>query len=232
MARLSLTRNLNGGVSLDDLRTQFGELISRLEDYLNERVDIHIIESRTLNQPRPTFKTNDLVFDLTKVPGIATLQQWDGKKLVPLGFDTIVGFIDLIERGIGSGTDRNKLLASDGEGGWELRIPEQIEFDATELIPAFSLVTSSGKVADSTDLTHFNRVIGMTVEEVQNGFIGQATVDGEVTNPAWVWAPQSKLFLDGSTLSVVPSATGFSQMVAIARNADTIIMKLEPPVLL
>lgn len=150
-------------------------------------------------------------------------------RLVPPSSDA--GLIDLIDRGVGSGLDRNKLLASDGEGGWELRLPEQIEFNATEFIPAFSVVTSNGRVADSDDLTHFNRVIGMTIEEVPNGFVGWATVDGEVTNPVWDWAPQSKLFLNGSVLSVASPLIGFSQMVAIARNADTIIMKLGPPIL-
>lgn len=229
--RVSLTRNLNGGVTLDDLRFQFGEIISRLEDYLNGRVELHVVDTRT-RSIRPTLKKNDLVFDLTKVPGIATLQQWDGEKLVSLGFDTIVGFIDLIERGIGSGTDRNMLLASDGAGGWELRIPEQIEFLATGNIPAFSLVTAEGKVANSNNLSHFNKIIGMSINAVVAGAIGYATVDGEVTNNAWAWSGGSKLFLNGTTISLTPPSSGFSQMVAVARNANIIIMKFGESVLL
>jgi hypothetical protein len=231
-SRISLTRNVNGAISLDDLQFQFAEVVARLEDYLNNRIDIHLIDTKTLNAPRPTFNKGDLVLDLTASPGIATLQQWDGTKLVPLGFDTIVGFIDLIERGIGSGTDRNKLLASNGLGGWELRIPEQIQFNATELIPAFSLATATGKVGDSANLAHFNKIIGMVIEDVPNGFVGNATVDGEVTNSGWAWSPGSKLFLNGTAISLTAPSAGFSQMVAVARNPQTIIMRMEPPILL
>lgn len=208
------------------------EFVSKLEDYLNLKVELHVIESRTANKKRPTFQPGDIVLDLTVSPGIATLQQWNGKELVPLGFDTISGYINLIERGIGSGTDRNMLLASNGEGGWELRIPEQIAFNATEPIPAFSLATANGEVANSANLSHFNKVIGMVIEDVADGEIGFATVDGEVTNNAWAWSPGSKLFLNGTTISLTAPSTGFSQLVAVARNANIIIMKFNQPVLL
>lgn len=90
---LSLTRNLTKVATLPEFQWQMAELVSRLEDYLNGKVDIFIIESKGLNskKARPTFKKDDLVFDLTTFPGIATLQQWDGEKLVSLGFQTIVG---------------------------------------------------------------------------------------------------------------------------------------------
>jgi hypothetical protein len=229
---VSLTRNIYGAHTLEELKSQLGEFTSLLEDHLNRRINIHLIDARTKNSPRPTFKIGDLVFDLTQSPGIATLQQWDGKKLVPLGFDTISGDINLIARGIGSGNNSDLLLGSDGNGRWELKIPEQIPFLATELIPAFSLATAKGQIANSNNLLHYNQVIGMVIEDVPNGAIGQATVDGEVTNNTWAWSPGSKLFLNGTALSVTAPSTGFSQMVAVARNANIIIMKISQAILL
>lgn len=231
MARISLTRNLNGVVSSEEFQFQVAEMIAHLENFLNGRVDLHLVESSKKSRV-PTLKYGDLVIDLTKETGVATLQFFDGTKLISIGFESIAGKIDLIARGIGSGDDRNKILASDGQGNWELRIPEQIQFNAIEDIPAFSLATADGQVADSSDITHFNRVIGMVIEDVANGFIGEATVDGTVTNPAWAWSPGSKLFLNGTTISLTPPAVGFSQMVAVARNAQIIIMKLGEAVLL
>lgn len=232
MQRISLTRNLNGAISPEQLQFQLGEILARLEDYLNSRVDIHYIDINNRLKILPTLQKGDLVFDFTKSPEIATLQQWDGKKLIPLGFDTIAGFIDLIERGIGSGTDRNMLLASDGAGGWELRIPEQIEFLAAEFIPSFSLVTANGRIADSSNLAHYNQVIGMTIVDTLNGARGEATVDGEIVNPFWSWSPSSKLFINGTTISLSSPSTGFSQLVAVARNSQIIIMKIAQAVLL
>lgn len=233
MAEISLTRNLNGGVTLDDLRLQFGEFSSRLEDYLNGKVDIHLIQSRDKKEVRPTFKVGDLVLDLTKNPGIATLQQWDGKKLVSIGFEGIVGFIDLIERGIGSGNDPTKFLASDGDGRWRLESPSKIDtadIAATEDIPALSLVTANGKVADSANLSHFNHVVGLSMIAVPNGNIATVVVEGEVTDLSWSWTTNDKLFLNGTTLSTLPPSSGFSQFIALARNSQTIFVRLQIPV--
>lgn len=39
----------------------------------------------------PSFNTGDLVFDFTISPGVATVQQWDGEKLIKLGFSSLSG---------------------------------------------------------------------------------------------------------------------------------------------
>jgi hypothetical protein len=75
-------------------------------------------------------------------------------------------------------------------------------------------------------------MIGMVTEAVANGQIGIAMVDDEVTNLSWAWSPGSKLFLNGTNLSLTAPSTGFSQMVAVARNAQTIIMRISQAVLL
>jgi hypothetical protein len=206
MGKFSIPRNFNGVQSIEGIQFQLGESLAKVEDYLNSRVDIYILDSKTKNQLRPTFKKGDVVFDFTIKPGVATLQQWNGQKLIPLDVGT--------EPGTGGSGD------------------SAVEFLAAELIPAFSLGTADGHIASSANLGQFNKVIGMVREDVPSGAIGLAVVDEEVTNPAWSWSPGSKLFLNGTALSVTPPATGFSQMVAVARNAQIIIMKISQAVLL
>lgn len=233
MPKISLTRNLQTTVDPLGFQFQIGEILAILENYLNHEVSIHIVDQNNVNKRLPTMTKGDIVFDFTKSPGIATLQQWDGTKLVPLGFDTISGTIDLVERGDGSGTNPNLFLASDGNGGWELRIPEEpLEFLAAEAIPPFSLATAQGNIADSNNFAHYNKVIGMVDVAVPNGTIGYAKDDSEVTNLSWAWSPGSKLFLNGTTLSVTPPTTGFSQLIAVARTPQIIIMKMAQAVLL
>jgi len=82
MGQLSLTRNIESATSLDDLKRQVGEFVSQLEDHLNGKVDIFLINSaRAQTRAMESIKKGDLVFDF-KIPGVATLQQWDGKKFI------------------------------------------------------------------------------------------------------------------------------------------------------
>src|SRR5436190_14682475 len=91
MSKFSLTRNFNGVQSLEGIQFQLGEAFAQIENYFNSRVDVYIFDAKTKNQARPTLKAGDLVFDLTIVPGVATLQQWDGRRLVPLNINTLPG---------------------------------------------------------------------------------------------------------------------------------------------
>lgn len=115
---LSLPRNLQNAQDIDDFKQQVGEMVNRLEDYLNGQVSVFIIERQ--RQRRPSYKKGDLVFDLTIKPGFATLQQWDSKKLIPLNFGSISGLVNLVLQGTGGGTNSSLFLRSDGVGGWVL----------------------------------------------------------------------------------------------------------------
>ncbi len=107
-----------------------------------------------------------------------------------------------------------------------------IQVLAAEDLPAYTLVTAQGNIADSNNFAHYDKVVGMTIIAVLTGFIARLADDDEVTNPGWAWSPGSHLFLNGTTISVTPPSTGFSQRVAVARTATTIIMGLGPPILL
>jgi hypothetical protein len=200
--RISLGRNLNGTVTFEGLQFQLGELLARLEDFLNGQVGLHVLSAKTLQ--RPSFARGDVVVDNITTPGVATLQQWDGTKLVPFNI---------------GGTSVSS-------------VSESVEVNATEDIPRLALVTSTGKVADSNNIVHFNRVVGISLVPVSNGNIATLVVSGEVSSSFWTWTPNLKLFLNGTALSIIPPATGFSQMIAVTRNDHTIIIRMQPPILL
>jgi len=123
MGQLSLTRNIEAATSLDDLKRQVATFVSQLEDHLNGKVDIFLINSaRSQTRAMESIKKGDLVFDF-KIPGVATLQQWDGKKFITFNLSNLEGTIDLIVQGSGSGNDPTLYLRSDGAGGWVLDTP-------------------------------------------------------------------------------------------------------------
>lgn len=109
---------------------------------------------------------------------------------------------------------------------------ETIDVVAAEDLPAFVMVTVNGNIADSSNITHYGKVVGMTIASVVAGSIAGLIDDEEVTNLAWSWVAGQKLFLNGTTLSVTSPSSGFCQMVAVARNNNTIIMRIEVPILL
>lgn len=118
--RISLPHNFEADDSPESMRLKLGELVRRLEDHLNGQVAVHLFTAK--NQKRPTFNQGDIIFDFTSNRGFATLQQWDGVKLVPLSLAaaSIIGLINLLTQGTGSGTDSTMYLRSDGANGWVL----------------------------------------------------------------------------------------------------------------
>ncbi len=109
---------------------------------------------------------------------------------------------------------------------------ETADFNATENIPAFTVVTIDGHRANSNNpVSDRGRVIGVSEAAVLSGFIGTAITGGEITNPSWSWTPGTKLFLNGQNISAAAPGTGFSQFIGTARNAQTIIVQLGPPIL-
>jgi hypothetical protein len=137
------------------LKTQIGEFVNKLEDYLNSQIGIHFLQD---NRRRPTLIAGDLVFDFTNHPEFATLQQWDGEKLIPLDLSAISGYIDLVAQGIGSGTDASLFLRSDGAGHWVLA--------AGPVGPAGPIGDPGAPGADGADGISAYQVA------VNNGFVG------------------------------------------------------------
>lgn len=124
---ISLTRNFNPSraTTIPELAFQVGGLFSELEDFLDSRIDMFLVGSKgpESKKPIPSLKKGDILFDFSKSLGFATLQQWNGEKLVGFDLGSFSGFVNLITQGTGSGTDATKFLKSNGTQGWELADP-------------------------------------------------------------------------------------------------------------
>ena len=114
-------------LSPEDKIRQIQELFHKLEDHINAQVEIYVKFSE--KQKNPEFKKYDLLLDLVASPGFLTIFEWNGQELVPLAgggavgeitFDDITGDLDIVDRGVGSGTDDTLFLKSDGAEHWVL----------------------------------------------------------------------------------------------------------------
>ncbi len=103
---------------------------------------------------------------------------------------------------------------------------------AADTIPAFSTVTSGGRLGNSSNLAHFGKIVGPNAIAGVIGFPVDVQQIGELTNPAWTWSIGDVIFLNGTVLSKVPPSTGFSQFIGVARSATIIVVELGVPVLL
>jgi hypothetical protein len=102
----------------------------------------------------------------------------------------------------------------------------------TEDIPIYSCVTSDGKIGNSNNNSHSNKIIGISVEPIPIGFNGKVIVYGKLINNDWTWGT-GDIFLDGTTLSQIsPDVVGFSKSVGKAKSENIIIVNLEESILL
>lgn len=228
-------------LSPEDQQRQIVELFNRLESYLNGQVTVYV--RNDAKKPYPKFKQSDILFDLLGAPGSLQLFEYNGKELVPLTFeslvggvtfDNITGLLNIVTRGSGSGNDASLYLKSNGADGWELASISQIyvNFTAAVDLAAYDPVTNNGELADSDNLAHNGRVVGVVKAATFTGAIGLAIIEGTIIDPSWVWAPNTKLFLNGTTLSATAPTTGFSQMLAVARTDMEILIQPKHAILL
>jgi hypothetical protein len=236
---VGLPRHIRDAETFENLRSRTSEFADRLENYLNSQISFYLIDSRS-KAKLPILKKGDLALDFGKTPGLATLQQWDGKKLISIAIasTSIVGFINLLTQATGSGIDPTKYLKSDGANGWVLApVPSDLDpagsiVLAAVNLAAFDVVTIDGNKANSATLGHYGRVMGLATVAISSGFTGTVEIEGQITNGSWSWSPNDKLYLNGTTLSTTPPVTGFVQKIAVAKTSTTIIIELGPPVLL
>src|SRR6266481_5997531 len=148
-----------------------------------------------------------------------------------ISVDTKTGRVQVSSNNVGSGgkpLDFSGVTVSGVGGGGGGTFDIQVAQDTA----AYSLVTITGLIANSSTTAHYGKVVGMATQFVANGQIAHLVDDAEVTNGAWAWSPGTKLFLNGTSISATPPSSGFSQMVAAARSATTIVVQFGPPLLL
>lgn len=105
-------------------------------------------------------------------------------------------------------------------------------FIAQEAITAYKVVTANGFQANSLNLLHRGKIIGIAISSVANGFGGTTVAIGEITNPAWVWVIGDIIYLNGTSLSTTPPSTGFIQPIGVVTASNRIDVQLKQSVLL
>jgi len=154
------------------------------------------------------------------------------EKAAPISIEVLQPFG---QSGSGGGTIpiTNNLLKGDGAGNAaNSNITSGNDIAMVDTVPSFVICTADGKRADSANVAHYGKISGITLVGVTSGFIANLIDFGEIVNGAWSWTAGQILFLNGQNISTTPPSTGFCQMVAIARNPTTIIMKIGVPILL
>lgn len=105
------------------------------------------------------------------------------------------------------------------------------EVVATGDIAAFDPVVSLGVTADSSNLAHRGKLLGIAQAAIASGFSGNLTTAGVITNPAWSWNVGAVIYLSMSTLSeIAPIVGAFSQQVGVAISATQIDVNIGPAV--
>lgn len=100
-------------------------------------------------------------------------------------------------------------------------------------IPAFNIVTSTGKVGDVNDYNTRNRIVGISSEAINNGFPGKVVALGVITNPAWSWTKGDIIYVgvNGEPTNIVPSST-YIQVVGTALAPDAVNVQIQSGILI
>ena len=97
------------------------------------------------------------------------------------------------------------------------------------------MVGSDGKVyyASQQELTHMNKVLGITTGAVAMGANATIRAFGEMTEPSWNWTLDKPIFLGlNGLLTQTPPTTGFSLIIAFPTSATKIFVEIKDPILL
>jgi hypothetical protein len=104
---------------------------------------------------------------------------------------------------------------------------------ATEDLPAYAVVTSLGRRANSGNPSaNFRHVMGVSIEAIGSGFSGEVITVGEVENLGWSWTKGDSVYLNGTGLSSAPPETGFMQQIGNASGPTKLVLDLGTPILL
>lgn len=97
---------------------------------------------------------------------------------------------------------------------------------ASEDITIYDIVNSDGFKSDSSQVNKQGKVLGIAIENIGNATTGRILTSGEVKNVAWNFTPGSRIYLNGNALSETPPSSGFTQCIGIAKELDTLVVKL------
>lgn len=103
---------------------------------------------------------------------------------------------------------------------------------ASSPISAFAAVTANGSTADSSNVTHADKVIGVSPTAINTGFSGLIVSFGEIENLSWSWTAGAPIYLNGTSLSMITPSSGFVLQVGKAKTPTIMIVDIDQSILL
>lgn len=94
---------------------------------------------------------------------------------------------------------------------------------ATEIISKYNLVTSDGKVADSSIVLLKNKIVGVALNNAIVSGTVTVQISGLLVEPTWTWGT-GYVFLNGTGISQFAPATGYIKVVGVIKNSETILV--------
>lgn len=147
---------------------------------------------------------------------------------------------------LGFERDTNRLKIGNGAGNWN-SLPY---IPATDTPTYISLIGVAGEnlgghrvvveslgslyYADTTNLAHTNRVVGLTMNSSTTGQSITYVKDGLITEPSWTWNTALPVWLstNGLLTQAPANTTGFTMIIGNPVTSTSLYVSLKTPILL
>jgi hypothetical protein len=99
-------------------------------------------------------------------------------------------------------------------------------FTAAENIPAYAPVTTSGLIPSSSNISHAPLIAGIAIAATNSGNSGNYQFAGVIANASWSLSV-GPVYLNGSSISNTPPASGIVKIIGRAISATRIIVDVD-----
>ena len=103
---------------------------------------------------------------------------------------------------------------------------------AAEAINKYQVATTTGYVADSSNVFHKSIIAGISIDDIESLHSGKVVFEGEVENENWTWTRGDVLYLNGTTISTTPPTTGFIVTLGSAISPFRVLVNISVSILL
>ena len=108
----------------------------------------------------------------------------------------------------------------------------EISIVALEIIPIYQIMTATGYIANSSNISHSKIIAGISTQDILSNHSGSVLSAGIVTNSNWNWNTGDVLYLNGTEISKIPPDTGFIVEIGSAISSETILVSIKQSILL